>query len=148
MISQCWKFITFWAGIQDIFRNSKKYIFFSGFFFSFDKILLDRSALNSVCFDKIPALLMESRCFLQSLLPGSHSRIPGFHQVILTDVSNHPYIEFCAAGWYCRITSVPEQDHRFLSSHCKMCLSSADALGGGVERKAEDCDLVKFVQYI
>lgn len=42
----------------------------------FFKILLDRSILYFVYFDKIPIFLMENRCFLQKPLPASHSRFP------------------------------------------------------------------------
>lgn len=51
--------------------------FISWFFFFFlncFKILLDRSIIYFVYFDKSPPLLMESRCFSQKPLPVSHSR--------------------------------------------------------------------------
>lgn len=44
------------------------------FFFNCFKILLDRSIIYFVYFDKSPPLLMESRCFSQKPLPVSHSR--------------------------------------------------------------------------
>lgn len=50
-----------------------KLVLFLALFF---KILRDRSILNFFYFDKIPTLILESRCFLQKPLSCSRSRFP------------------------------------------------------------------------